>query len=100
LEEYLTVNETETASSQRRRHSQPNPVANTMITLRLLPLEDIEHFMLGVCQGLSHLHSNGIIHRDLKPSNLLLSYDTHHQPDAMDIPGEFGVSQNRHRRRL
>ncbi|RKP09926.1 kinase-like domain-containing protein [Thamnocephalis sphaerospora] len=101
LEEYLTVNDAEpTSSRQQRRHSQPNPLANTMVTLRLLPLDEVEHFMLGVCQGLAHLHRNGIIHRDLKPSNLLLSYDDQNSSNGLGIPAEFGVSKERDGRRL
>ncbi|RKP26781.1 kinase-like domain-containing protein [Syncephalis pseudoplumigaleata] len=77
LEEYMVVDEPDLTASQRarRRRSQPYPLMETPPELRRLTLEEIEHFMLGTCEGLAHLHHHGIIHRDLKPSNLLLSYD-------------------------
>jgi serine/threonine protein kinase len=73
----MIVDEPNLTASQRarRRRSQPYPLIETPPELRRLTLEEIEHFMLGTCEGLAHLHHNGIIHRDLKPSNLLLSYD-------------------------
>lgn len=32
-------------------------------------------YMLGICNGLTGLHSNGIIHRDITPSNVMITYD-------------------------
>jgi hypothetical protein len=51
-----------------------------------LPHKQTIEMMIGVLDGLAHLHSNGIIHRDLKPENILLQSNT---PRLAD----FGISR-------
>lgn len=33
--------------------------------------------LLGIAEGMKHLHSLNIVHRDLKPANILIDYDFH-----------------------
>lgn len=37
-------------------------------------------FFLGVCGGLTHIHSRGLIHGDIKPENIILAADPHGGP--------------------
>lgn len=41
----------------------------------LVPLEQIETFMLQAAEALHNVHKNGIIHRDIKPENILVVSD-------------------------
>lgn len=38
-----------------------------------LPIQDVLHFLVSVCQGLEHAHRRGVVHQDLKPANVLLT---------------------------
>ncbi|XP_060936957.1 uncharacterized protein zmp:0000000881 [Limanda limanda] len=33
--------------------------------------------IIGMCEGLQHLHSKDIVHQDLKPENIMVEHDTH-----------------------
>nr|XP_015812883.2 cyclin-dependent kinase 2 isoform X1 [Nothobranchius furzeri] len=33
--------------------------------------------IIGMCEGLLHLHSKDIVHQDLKPDNIMVEYNTH-----------------------
>ncbi|CAB1452773.1 unnamed protein product [Pleuronectes platessa] len=33
--------------------------------------------IVGMCEGLQHLHSKDIVHQDLKPENIMVEHDTH-----------------------
>jgi serine/threonine protein kinase len=41
----------------------------------LVPLEQIETFLLQAAEALHNVHKNGIIHRDIKPENILVVSD-------------------------
>lgn len=41
----------------------------------LVPLEQIESFLLQAAEALHNVHKNGIIHRDIKPENILVVSD-------------------------
>lgn len=48
--------------------------------------------MLGVAQGLDHLHSHSCLHIDIKPSNILLHAEDGHMSNARGMLADFGLS--------
>src|SRR4051794_23954091 len=37
-----------------------------------LPMDQVLHWMHGMCAGVAYLHDHGIVHRDLKPGNVFI----------------------------
>src|SRR5262249_31482387 len=36
-----------------------------------MPIDEVLHWLRGICEGVGYLHERGIVHRDLKPGNIL-----------------------------
>ncbi len=48
-----------------------------------LPIREIIHIAIQVCEGLRKAHETGIIHRDIKPANIVI--DSEGQPKLLDF---------------
>ncbi len=51
----------------------------------LMPIEQVEAILCGICDALDYIHRAGFIHRDLKPSNIM--FDDQDDP----ILADFGI---------
>ncbi len=52
-----------------------------------LPLDQVDHWLRGIVNGVSYLHNAGIVHRDLKPANLFI------EDDGLIKIGDYGLSK-------
>jgi serine/threonine protein kinase len=59
-----------------------------------LPAERAAKLMIGICEALDHVHTNGVAHRDLKPENIMV--DEGDQIHLID----FGIAASAGARRL
>ena len=59
-----------------------------------LPIAEVLHIAVQICQALEHAHAQSIIHRDLKPSNVWLTRD------GTAKLGDFGLAVALDRSRL
>lgn len=51
-----------------------------------LPLREVKRWMVGVLQGVGHLHESGVVHRDLKPENIF-------DDSGVIKVGDYGLSK-------
>ena len=51
-----------------------------------LPLREVKRWMVGVLQGVGHLHDSGVVHRDLKPENIF-------DDNGVIKVGDYGLSK-------
>ncbi len=61
-------------------------------------LDQVARMMIGLAEGVRHLHELGILHRDLKPSNVLLQRRTpgtgaEHDPEYVPRVADFGLAR-------
>ena len=56
-----------------------------------LPVDEVLHVAMGICNGLEAVHRRGLVHRDIKPTNILM-VDV---GESRDIPklGDFGIAE-------
>jgi serine/threonine-protein kinase len=59
-----------------------------------LPAERAAKLMIGICEALDHVHTNGVAHRDLKPENIMVD-----DGDEIHLI-DFGIAASAGARRL